>query len=139
MGYLIFVFVKLMPQCLCLTQVAGILSEFSKHSSEIFDGILLFLCFILHNNCSQMRVLPTSDDMNKPRLWRKGYFSQVTKVLWKPSKKTWSNFWVEYLIVTLNIQFENSQLIYLCRQKVESQTYKKKRWFFLKRLESKFY
>ena len=45
--------------------VVGILSEASKCSSEIFDEIFLFLYFILDNNCSQMYVLPKTDDMNK--------------------------------------------------------------------------
>ena len=45
--------------------VAAILSELSRCSSEIFDGVLFFLFFILDNNCSQMYVLPKSDDMNK--------------------------------------------------------------------------
>jgi len=30
--------------------VAAILGEFSKRSSEIYDGILLFLCFLLENS-----------------------------------------------------------------------------------------
>ena len=45
--------------------VAAILSEFSKCSSEIFDEIVVFLCFILENSCSQMYVLPKSNDVNK--------------------------------------------------------------------------
>jgi len=46
-------------------KVAAILREFSSCSSEIFDEILLFLCFILENICSQMYVLPKGNDTNK--------------------------------------------------------------------------
>jgi len=40
------------------------LSEVSRGSSEIFEEILFFLCFSL-DNCSQMYVLPKTDDMNE--------------------------------------------------------------------------
>ena len=43
----------------------AILSEFSRYSSEIFDEILLFLCFILDNNWSQMYILLKTDEVNK--------------------------------------------------------------------------
>jgi len=45
--------------------VGAIPGECSRSSSEIFDEILLFLYFILDNNCSQMCVLSKRDDMNK--------------------------------------------------------------------------
>jgi len=51
------VFVKLMHQSDSRV-MSAILSEFSKCSSEIFYLILLFLCFILENCCSQMYILP---------------------------------------------------------------------------------
>ena len=47
--------------------------------------------------------------MNKVWLWSQGFFSQVW--LEKPSKETCWNFWVEYLIATLHIPFENSQIM----------------------------
>jgi len=43
----------------------AILSEFSRCLPEIFDEILLFLCFILDNNCSQVYILLKSGNMNK--------------------------------------------------------------------------
>ena len=45
--------------------VASVLSEFSRCLSEISDEILFFLCFILENSCSQMYMMPKSDDMSK--------------------------------------------------------------------------
>ena len=48
-----------------LMAVVAIPSEFSRCLSEIFDEVLLFLCFILDNDFSQMYVLPKSNDMNK--------------------------------------------------------------------------
>lgn len=45
-------------------KVVAIFNPFSKWSSEIFDEILHFLYFIPENICSQMYILPTSDDMN---------------------------------------------------------------------------
>lgn len=58
------VFAKLMHQYASVDVVA-ILSEFSRHSSDISDEILLFLYFILENSCSCMFVLLKSYDMNK--------------------------------------------------------------------------
>lgn len=40
-------------------------SEFSRCLFETFDEMLLFLCFIHDNNCSQVYVLPKSGDLNK--------------------------------------------------------------------------
>lgn len=51
--------------------------EFSGYSSEIFDEIFLFPCFIRDNNCSQMCILSKTDDMNKCDCEGKGIF------LWK--------------------------------------------------------
>lgn len=48
-----------------LMEVVAIRSELSRCLSEVFDEILLFLCFILENSCSQMYVLPKRDDVNK--------------------------------------------------------------------------
>jgi len=45
--------------------MVAILSELSRYLSEIFDEMLLFLYFILQNNCSSMHALPNSDDLNK--------------------------------------------------------------------------
>ena len=50
--------------------------------------------------------------MNKLCLWSKGYFFLVREVLRKSGKETWSDFWVEYLIATSCIPFENSQIMY---------------------------
>jgi len=58
------VFMKLVQQ-FGSVEVVVILSEFSRCSSEIFGAILFFLFFIFEYNCSQMYVLPKSDDMNK--------------------------------------------------------------------------
>ena len=63
-GMLGRVFVKLMHQAGSVA-VAAILSELSRCSSEILDEILLFMYFILDKYCSQMYILPKSDDMNK--------------------------------------------------------------------------
>jgi len=46
-----------------LVEVVAILTKFSRCSSEFFDEILLFLCFILENICSEMYVLPLSEDI----------------------------------------------------------------------------
>jgi len=56
------VLVKLMHQAV-LVEVVAILTKFSRCSSEFFDEILLFLCFILENICSEMYVLPLSEDI----------------------------------------------------------------------------
>lgn len=45
-------------------EVVEFFCEFSKHKSEIFDEILLFLYFILENNCSQMCIM-LKNDMNQ--------------------------------------------------------------------------
>ena len=63
-GIFDLIFVKLMHQS-GLMVVVAILSELSRYSSEIFDESLLFLCFILDSKCSQMCILPKSDDTNK--------------------------------------------------------------------------
>lgn len=60
--------------------------------------------------------------MNKVWLWSAGYFSLLREVLQKPSKNTWSNTRVEYLIATLFVPFENMQVIYvnckcICKRK----------------------
>ena len=47
-----------------LMEVVEFFCEFSKHKSEIFDEILLFLYFILENNCSQMCIM-LKNDMNQ--------------------------------------------------------------------------
>lgn len=59
-----FDFVKLMHQPGSMAAVA-ILSELSRCASEIFYEIILFLCFTLENNCSQMRVLLKHNNTNK--------------------------------------------------------------------------
>lgn len=51
-----------------LTEVVAILTEFSRCLLEIFDVILLFLCFVLEFHV-QMYMLPKSRDMNKMWLW----------------------------------------------------------------------
>jgi len=53
---------KLAPQS-HLMAVAAILSKLSRRSSGSFDDILLFLCSILENSCSQM--YSQSTDMHK--------------------------------------------------------------------------
>mgnify|MGYP001853312799 CR=1 FL=1 len=58
------VFVTVVHQA-ALMVVAANLSEFFRCLSEILGGILLFLYFILDNNCSQMYILPNSSDVNK--------------------------------------------------------------------------
>lgn len=52
-GIFVLVFVKLLHHY-DLMEVAAILSEFSRCSSDIFDEVLLFLCFSLENSCSQL-------------------------------------------------------------------------------------
>ena len=74
------VFVKPMYQTGSMAVVA-IRREFSVYSSEIFDEIFLFLYFILDNNCSQMYVLPKSDDVNKTQFWGEGYSSLVRDLI----------------------------------------------------------
>jgi len=49
------------------------------------------------NRCSQMCILPKSDDKNKEWQWSKEYFSLIRQVLQKSSRETWSDFWVECL------------------------------------------
>lgn len=58
------VLVKLRHQAV-LMAVATVLSELSRGLLEIFDEILLLLYFSLGNSCSQMYVLPKSDNMSK--------------------------------------------------------------------------
>ena len=48
-----------------LIEVVAIHSELSRYTSDILVLILLLLCFILENSCSQMYVLLNSDDVNK--------------------------------------------------------------------------
>jgi len=45
--------------------VVAILSELSRCSIEVFDEILLFLCYILENSCSHMYILPKSNDIRR--------------------------------------------------------------------------
>lgn len=45
----------------------------------------LFVCFSLENCCSQMHVLPKSDDTNMVWLRAEGYFSVVREGLWRKS------------------------------------------------------
>mgnify|MGYP001855700617 CR=1 FL=1 len=47
-----------------LMAVIAALSELSRCSSEIFDEILLFLYFTV-DSCSQMCILPKSNDLNE--------------------------------------------------------------------------
>ena len=93
--------VKLMHQSGLMT-VAAILIDLSRCSSEIFDKILLLLCFILQNRCSQMYVLPKSDDTSKAWLWTEGYFSLIWEGLWE-SGETWSNFGLQLYPFNLKI------------------------------------
>lgn len=58
------VLVKLMHQSSSV-EVAEILTEFSRYSSETFDEILFFHCFILENSCSQTYILLKSDEVTK--------------------------------------------------------------------------
>ncbi|MEQ5385700.1 hypothetical protein [Providencia alcalifaciens] len=48
-----------------LMALVAILSGLSGCSVEIFDEILLYLCFIIQNSCSQVDVLQESNDTNK--------------------------------------------------------------------------
>ena len=52
-GISVLAFVKLMHHS-DLMEVAAVLSEFSRCWSDIFDEILLFLCFNLENSCPQL-------------------------------------------------------------------------------------
>ena len=61
------VFEKLTHKCSLIAAVA-VLSELSRCSSEISHEILLFLCFILENDCSQMHAMPMNEDTNKVQL-----------------------------------------------------------------------
>ena len=61
--------------------VVSILSELPKSASEIFDEILHFSYFSLEKSCSQMYVLPKSNDTNKSGLQIKGCFSVVREAL----------------------------------------------------------
>ena len=54
----------------------------------------------------------------------------VKRWLIKSGKETWSDFWVENLIATQYIPFENFQVVYLCWLEMESQIYKKVDNFF---------
>ena len=45
--------------------VVAILNEFSRCSVEIFAEMLLFLCFILENYCSQIVILPKGGEVSK--------------------------------------------------------------------------
>ena len=74
------VFVKLTHQSFSMV-VAAILIELSKCSSEIFDLILLFLCFILENSCSQMYLLPKSS-MNMVWTWIRCGCEATCVLLW---------------------------------------------------------
>lgn len=99
-----------------LMEAVAVLSEFLRCWSEIFDLILHFLYFNLENSCSQV---PKS--MNKAWLQNKGYFGLKNLV----KRHGQMVFWVEYLIATQCIPFENSHVMYLCRLKMESQIYQK--------------
>jgi len=59
---------------------------------RFFDEILLFLYFILQNSCSQMSLLPKSDDVNKVWLWSEGYFYLIIDSLWRSGKEMWIYF-----------------------------------------------
>lgn len=79
-----------------------------------------------------MYVLLKCDGMKKVWLWRKGYFSLVRKVLQKPGKETWSDFflWAEYLVAPLYTALENSQVMHLFQLKIESHVYLNNWWCF---------
>jgi len=64
--------------------------------------------------------------VNKAWLWSEGYFSLLRQGLCKSGRETLSEFWVEWLIVTLYIPFENVQIMHLCWWKMKSRIYKKK-------------
>lgn len=55
----------------------------------------------------------SDNNLNKAWLWSEDYPSVVREVLQKPSKETWPNFWVEHLIATSYIPFENLQVVYV--------------------------
>ena len=76
-GCLTLFFVKQMHLGCLMAVVAVHWRWTARCSSEIFDETFLFLCFILHNNCPQMYVLPKSDEINKVWLWSEGYYSLV--------------------------------------------------------------
>lgn len=56
-----YVLVKLMHHSSLMAGVA-VLSELSKRWVEISDEILVFVCFILASYCSQICILPKSND-----------------------------------------------------------------------------
>lgn len=68
---------------------------------------------------------PQNADVNQVRLWSEGCLTLVREGLEKPGKGTWSNVWVEYLIATLHVPSENSQVMYSCQLKMEVQICKK--------------
>ena len=110
--------------------VAAILGEFSKRSSEIYDGILLFLCFLLENSWSQLCKLPKAMTGIKCECEKKGYFSVLRGGLQMSGKEIWLDFWVEHLSATLCILFENLQVMYWCWLTRESQIYQTKLYLF---------
>jgi len=89
--------------CFWETNASGGFEGRGCRSSEIFDDILLFPCFILDNNYSQMYGLPKSEDMSKMWLWNEGYFSLVREGLWKSGRETWSNFSLSWMCDYISI------------------------------------
>ena len=67
--------------------MVAIFHEVSWCLSEIVDEILLFPCFALRN-CSQVCLLPKSDNVNEAGLRSEGCFCLFKGVLQKSSQET---------------------------------------------------
>ena len=82
-----------------LVTVAAALSEVSWCWSEMLDEMWLFLSFILECGCSQMSVLPKSDDVDKMWLWREGHLC-AKRGLVEVWLRDMIRFWTEYLMLS---------------------------------------
>ena len=67
-------------------------------------------------HCSQVHILPESNEMKKVWLWSEGCFS-LQRGLIKVSGETGSHFLIQCLLATLCIPFENLLVMYFCRLK----------------------
>ena len=83
-------FLKLMHQS-GLMDVAAILSELSRCSSEIFDEVLLFPCFILENLFTNVCAAKRwwYEYVNMVWLWSEGCFPLERGGLQKSGRETW--------------------------------------------------